>query len=400
MSKTTVKRPLYLNKILPFVDKPLIKVLVGQRRVGKSMLLLQIIDWIRSQDTSADILYINKEDYAFDAIRDYHDLLQYIEQHENKQGKSYIFIDEIQDIEQFEKALRSLYAHEKYDIYCTGSNAHLLSGELATYLSGRHIEITVHALSYQEFLTFHNLDNSSDALLRYIKYGGLPFLINLSNEDSIIYEYLSNVYNTILFKDIIKRHQIRSSHLLERLIDYLCDNLGSLVSAKKISDFLKSQRNNTSPNVILDYLSHLSNAFLVSKAQRYDIKGKKLFEVNDKYYFEDLGLRHAIIGYRQTDIQKILENLVYNQLRISGYHVTVGQLGPLEIDFVAQKSDETLYVQVAYLLTNQNTIDREFGNLLKIPDNHRKIVVSMDEMAGGNVNGIEHLDVKSFLLTL
>ncbi|MBU0727156.1 ATP-binding protein [Patescibacteria group bacterium] len=320
--------------------------------------------------------------------------------HTKKKAKTYLFIDEIQDIQNFEKALRSLKATGKYDIYCTGSNATLLSGELATYLSGRYVEIKVHSLSYLEFLTFHKLKETEESFLKYIKYGGLPYLKHLELTDEVVYDYLRNVNNTILFKDIIARFNIRNVSFLEQLVDYLADNVGSIVSAKKISDFLKSQRINISPNVVLDYLSHLCSTFFIHKVQRTDIRGKKIFEINDKYYFEDLGLRHSIIRYKQTDINKVLENIIYNHLAIAGYDVMVGQLGSKEIDFVCEKGGERTYIQVAYVITDENR-EREFGNLLAIPDNYRKIVISTDSLISDtSFKGVEHVNLRSFIGSL
>lgn len=398
MIKTYIKRKYYLKKIKPFIDKDIIKVIIGQRRVGKSYLLFQIMDAIKEKHKNANIIYINKELNKFEKIKNYQDLLKYVEEKAKPKKKSYIFIDEIQDIEKFEKALRSLNATGKYDIYCTGSNTDLLSGELATYLSGRYIEINVFSLSYLEFLTFHKLKNSPESFLKYLKYGGLPYLIHLELNDEVVYDYLRNVYNTILFKDVVSRYKIRNFAFLENLVWYLADNTGSLVSAKKISDFLKSQRIKISPNIVLDYLSFLAQAFFIFKVPRSSIGGKKIFEINEKYYFEDLGLRHSIVSYKQLDINKILENLVFLHLKIAGYKITVGQLGKKEVDFVCEKKGEKMYVQVAYLITEKNT-EREFGNLLAIKDNYPKIVVSMDEVIGNSkYEGIKHLHVRDFLV--
>ncbi|OQY02191.1 MAG: ATPase [Desulfobacteraceae bacterium 4572_123] len=398
MIKEYITRQHYLDRVRPYIGKDIIKVITGQRRVGKSYLLFQIMDVITASDPGAQIIYINKELYEFDFIDNYRALLEYIKNKAKSKKNRYVFIDEIQDIDQFEKALRSLSAEGGYDIYCTGSNAGLLSGELATYLSGRYVEIKVFCLSYIEFLDFHKLQNNSGTFLKYIKYGGLPYLINLKLEDDIVYDYLKNIYNTILFKDVVKRHRIRNIAFLERLTIYLADNAGSLVSAKKISDFLKSQKTNISPNVVLNYLSHLESAFFILKVRRSEIAGKKIFEIGEKYYFEDLGLRHTIIGYRQADIGKILENLVFLHLKRSGYSITVGRIGEKEIDFACEKEGERLYVQVAYMITDQRVHDREFGNLLRIKDNFTKIVVSMDEMTGGKFKGIKHVNIKDFLV--
>ena len=396
MIKTYIQRPIYLNKIKPFIDKDIIKVIVGQRRVGKSYLLFQIMDEIKKKYKQADVVYINKELNEFNGIKNCQDLLGYIKKNA-KTKKSYIFIDEIQDIERFEKALRSLKAQGKYDIYCTGSNANLLSGELATYLSGRYIEIKVFSLSYQEFLIFHKIKDSQESFLQYIKYGGLPYLINLELKDEVVYDYLKSIYNTILLKDVVARYKIRNVSFLENLASYLADNTGSLVSAKKISDFLKSQKIKISPNIVLDYLSFLVNAFFIFKVSRTDVRGKKFFEINDKYYFKDLGLRHSLIGYKQLDINKVLENLVFLHLQILGYKVAIGQLKDKEVDFVCEKQNKKVYVQVAYLITDENK-DREFGNLLAIQDNYPKVVISADEMVEEEgYKGVKHINIRNFL---
>ncbi len=400
MIKKYIKREKYLKKIIPFMDKDIIKVIIGQRRVGKSYLLFQIMDLIKEKHKKANIIYINKESYDFDAITDYKELIKFIKKNSIlKRKKNYVFIDEIQDIQEFEKALHSLNASGKYDIYCTGSNANLLSGELATHLSGRYIEVRVFALSYPEFLLFHKLKEDKNSFLKYIKYGGLPYLIHLNLEDDIVYDYLLNVYNAILLKDVVSRYKVRNVAFLERLVEYLADNIGSLVSAKKISDFLKSQKINISPNIVLDYLSYLTKSFFVSKSQRVDIQGKKIFEINDKFYFEDLGLRHSINGYKQIDVGKVLENLVFLHLRYLGYKVNVGQLKEKEIDFVCEKQNKKLYIQVAYVITEENK-EREFGNLLSIYDNYPKIVVSSDELINkdSEYKGIKHIGMRNFLI--
>jgi uncharacterized protein len=225
----------------------------------------------------------------------------------------------------------------------------MLSGELATYLSGRYIEIKVYGLSYSEFLTFHQLKDSVASFTRYLKNGGLPYLIHLPNEEHIVYDYLKNIYNTILFKDVVVRNNVRNIPFLENLVKYLCDNTGSLVSSKRISDFLKSQNIKMSTQVVLNYLSYLESAFFIFKVPRADISGKKIFEVGEKYYFEDLGLRNSIIGYKASDINKILENIVYTHLQMAGYTVYIGKTGDKEVDFVCKKAGEKIYIQVSYL---------------------------------------------------
>lgn len=276
MIKKYIKRPSYIDRIRPFMNKDVIKVLVGQRRVGKSYLLFQIMDELIRQGTNkGGILYINKELHEFEPIKDYRDLMDYVEQSSKTRKITALFIDEIQGISQFEKALRDFQATGKYDVYCTGSNADLLSGELATNLSGRYVEIEINSLSYPEFLEFHKLENTENSFLKYIKYGGLPYLVNLDLNDTVVYDYLRSINNTILFKDVVARYNIRNVAFLERLVEYVADNTGSLVSAKKISDFLKLQKTNISPNIVLNYLSYLTNAFLVFKVRRSEIGGKK-----------------------------------------------------------------------------------------------------------------------------
>jgi predicted AAA+ superfamily ATPase len=399
--KEYIKRSTYLDLVKPFIDKDVIKVLIGQRRVGKSYMLFQIMDEIISCHEEPEIIYINKELDDFESIRDYKDLLDYIKAKETSIGRKYIFIDEVQEIEEFEKALRSLQAKGGYDIYCTGSNAKLLSGELATYLSGRYIELKIYSLSFSEFLDFHKLDNNQESLIKFFKYGGLPYLINLKLEEHIVFDYLKNIYAAILFNDVVKRHNVRNINFLENLVRYLADNTGSLVSSKKISDFLKSQRIQISPQLVLDYLSHLESALFIFKAYRADIVGKKIFEIGEKYFFEDLGLRHSIIGYKANDINKIIENAVYQHLKLSGYVVHVGKSGNKEIDFICEKAGKKIYVQVTYLLHDEKTIDREFGNLLEIKDNYPKYVISMDEaMSGSDFKGIEHIHIRDYISKL
>lgn len=375
-------------------------MLVGQRRVGKSYLMLQLMDIIRHQDQKANIIYINKELFEHDTLRDYRDLMKTVNSQTNKEVNNYLFIDEIQDIENFEKAIRSLQAKGEHDIYITGSNAFLLSGELATYLSGRYVEFKIFGLSYIEFLKFHELPDSQEGFFKYLRYGGLPYLININLTDDLVFDYLRNIYAAILFKDIVARHNIRNVSLLENLVSYVADNIGNLLSAKSISDFLKSQKVKVTPNVILSYLSFLEQAFFILKVNREELRGKRIFEIGQKYYLEDLGLRHALLGYRTADIGKILENIVYLHLIIAGYQVRIGKFQNKEIDFVCTRGDEKMYVQVAYLILDEATRKREFGNLELVYDNHPKFVVSLDENASGNIGGIKHVHIREFIKQL
>jgi predicted AAA+ superfamily ATPase len=396
-----IKRPLYINKIKPFIGKSLIKVLTGQRRVGKSYLLIQIRDIIQNESPDTQIIYINKELHEFSAISNSEDLFRYLKENVKENVKVALFIDEVQDIDSFEITLRDLATRGNYDIYCTGSNARLLSGELATYLSGRYIEIKVFGLSYSEYLTFNNLPDEVNSFQNYLKFGGLPYLSNLDNEIQIAFEYLTSIYNTILLKDVIARFKIRNVKFLENLVAFLADNIGNIVSSKKISEYLKSQNINISTQIVIDYLGYLEASFLIFKVKRTGIEGKKIFEIGKKYFFEDTGIRNAIVGYNPNDIHKIMENIVYLHLRMAGYSVTVGVDGKKEVDFIAQKSGEKIYIQVAYMLTNQQTIEREFGNLLEIRDNFPKYVVTMDELSETSTyKGIKRMHIKDFCLSL
>ena len=392
-----IARDNYISKIEPFINQSLIKVLTGQRRVGKSYLLFQLINLISEKNKDSNIIYINLEDLNFDFLKSAKDLHDYVIQQLSSVKPNYLFIDEIQDIEGFEKALRSLALKDNIDIYVTGSNAKMLSGELATVLSGRYIEIKVYSLSYPEFLQFHSLENSDDTLALFMKYGGLPYIRNLPLEDEVIFEYLKNIYNTIIYRDVVSRYNLRNTQFLERLLIFLADNTGSLFSAKKISDFLKSQNTNISSQQVQNYISYLSSAFIIMPARRYDIVGKRAFEIGEKYFFENIGIRNAIVGYKSNDIAKILENSVYNHLLFCGYTVKVGVLNSKEIDFICERNNEKKYIQVAYLLEKEDTVKREFGNLLKIDDNHPKMVVSMDKLAGAGYDGVDHVYIREFL---
>ncbi|WMJ72644.1 ATP-binding protein [Cytophagaceae bacterium ABcell3] len=396
--KTVFHREKYLKAVKPYIGKQLIKVFTGQRRVGKSYLIFQIIEVIKKASEKANIIYINKEELEFDFVKDHMDLYEYVISQKVESAQNYVFIDEIQDISGFEKALRSFVLDESLDLYCTGSNANLLSGEFANFLSGRYIEINVHSLSYQEFLQFHHLKNDEGALKKYLKYGGLPYLIHLPLQDEVVFDYLKNIYTTIIYRDIVERYALRNVRFLEKLTLFLAGNIGSLFSAKKISDFLKSQQVKISTNQVLTYVQYLKNAFIVYEVPRYDVLGKRVFEIGDKYYFENLGIRNALWGFRLEDQGKILENAVYNHLIFLSYQVKVGVLNKEEVDFVAEKAGEILYIQVALRLDEEKTIEMEFGNLLKIQDNYPKYVVTRDGFEGNTYKGIPAISLMEFLL--
>lgn len=394
-----IQRPLYTNKIIPFIGKPVIKVLTGQRRIGKSYVMLQLIEHIKTIDNGANIVYINMELEEFVSIKTHTDLSQYLQDKFTSEKNNYFFIDEVQEVKEFERTLRSLLAKGTCDIYCTGSNANMLSGELATHLSGRYVVFPIHSLSYLEFLQFHQLDSKFESLLLYLRYGGMPFLPHIGLHEDLPYEYLQNVYSTILLKDVVARENIRNVSFLENLVAYLADNTGSLFSASNISKYLKSQKIDLSPQLTINYLRALSNTFFVHKVVRAEVGGLKIFEIGEKYYFEDIGLRNAIAGFNQrADIHKLMENAVYLCLIQQGYRVYVGKLDDKEIDFVGDKHGNKIYVQVCLTLTDENTADREFGNLLRINDNFPKYVVTLNDLLlGKNREGILQLNLIDFL---
>ena len=395
--KKYIKRNNYLKKVEPFIDKELIKVLVGQRRVGKSYMLLQIQDKIKALHPSANLIFINKDLNEYDTIQNYQDLYDYVKSNSVENDANYVLIDEIQYISEFEKALRSFAAEGNYDVYCTGSNADLLSGELSTYLSGRYIEIPVFPLSYNEFLEFHKLDDNRESLDHFLKFGGLPYLRNLSLTEDVVFDYLKNVYQAILFKDVVARFNIRNITFLEKLVQFLANHTGTVFSARNIVNFLKSQKINLSVNTVLDYLKYLQTAFFISKVPKTDMIGKKIFEVGEKYYFTDLGLRNSIAGFSPFELNLIVENTVFNHLIQCGYQVKIGHLNGYEIDFVAEKENERVYLQVALRIESKKTMEREFGNLLALKDNYAKYVITLDEYTGRSYEGILHLPLRSFL---
>lgn len=393
-----IPRPLYMTRVRPFIDQQLIKVFVGQRRVGKSYVMHQVADEIKQSVPHANIIYIDKERLEFSVITNEHTLYQYVCDH--LQGdRNYLFIDEVQDIDHFQLALRSLLNERKCDIYCSGSNARILSGELATYLSGRNVSIHIHALNFTEFLTFYQLEPTRESLRLFLSIGGMPYLVNLPAGRDIAFEYLRNVYSTILLKDVVAHHSIRDVTFLENLCRFLADNVGSLFSVKNISDYLKSQHINKPVTTIQSYLQAMADAFLIYKVQRADVQGLRIFEIGEKYYFEDSGIRSALRNTdMQADINKQMENVVYHELLCRGYQVYVGRQQDKEIDFVALRNEERIYVQVAYLLNSENTIKREFGNLSSIPDNYPKYVVSMDDYpVTSSYPGIRQMHLLDFL---
>jgi predicted AAA+ superfamily ATPase len=395
-----VSRDLYLDKIRPFIGKPLIKVITGIRRSGKSTFLRLLIAELEAVPQNR-ICYINMESLRFENIRSYRELNEYVTaQLDTGHAGNYLFIDEIQEIEQWEKAVVSFLSDGIADIYITGSNAHLLSSEIATILSGRYVEFPVYTLSFREYHRFLGPGDSrpaNDVFLEYLRYGGFPGLHHVDLDDETVFQYLNSLYNTIMLKDVIKRNNIRNITLLENITRFLFDNIGNIFSARKVSDYIKSQNMRIGVETVQNYIGYLQSTFSVFKVQRYDIKGKRILELYEKYYLGDTGLRHALLGYRESDISGVLENIVFLELLRRGFSVHIGKFDDQEIDFIAEKQGEKVYIQVAYLLASEETIDREFGVLQKVNDNYPKLVVSMDDAFGSDHNGIKRLHIIDFL---
>jgi len=394
-----ILRQSYLEKIERYLGKDTIIILTGQRRIGKSYILRLFRDKV-NKDERANIIFIDKEKHEFDDIKTYQDLNAYIDARRDKKKTNYILVDEIQDIEEFEKSVRSYYEEPDIELVITGSNSKMLSSDLSTLIGGRYKEIYIQALSYEEFMLFHQLTDSDDTLAKYIQFGGLPGLVKMGLDEQDAREYQTDVYHTVLLKDVIMRNNIRNVPFLENLVRFLADNAGKIISANSIAKYMKSQGDSVTSTVIITYTKFLCNAYLLHKVNRYDIHGKKLFESNDKYYFEDNGLRNTLAGgSREGAIEKVIENIIYNHLIRLGYEVTVGQLQVGEIDFVCKKpKGQRIYVQASYIIADEATREREFGNLRAIKDNYPKYVISMTPLVGRqDSDGITHLHLRRFL---
>lgn len=398
-----INRRTYIEKIVTRLNKGMMIVLVGQRRVGKSVVLRQLKDQIEQDSPESAIFYINKEWHDFSDIKTGQQLYEVALEKFGDNKSCYLLVDEIQDIENYDEALRSLYSEQRCQIVVTGSNAYLFSSEIATRFAGRYIEIPIYNLSYKEFLELYEFVDSEETLRKYLKVGGLPGLAHFDIDDeSQVRDYLQGVYNTIMMRDVITRENLRNVNFIENLARFVADNIGKLISVSSIARFMKSQSVKVSEPVISSYIRHLCNALIINPVVRYDIRGKKLFEQIYKYYFSDHGLRNLLCDFNlRGSIEKIIENVIYNHLLIWGFKVDVGELRNGEIDFVARRGSQTIYIQATYLLASQETIEREFGNLKKIGDNYPKYVVSMDPIDGAfkEYPGIEHISLREFLTT-
>ena len=394
-------RKTYLDKIEPFIGKPVIKIFSGVRRSGKSTLMKLLIRHLKTTKkvTSQNILYINKESLKFSAIKNSEDLYRYVSQKiKGKNGPIYLFIDEVQMIEQWQLAVNSFLSDDVADIYISGSNSLLLSSELATLLAGRYIEIPVFTLSFSEFCYFTGKKDKKSLFKQFLKYGGFPGLHQMNLRDETVYQYITAIFDSILLKDIVLKNNVRNVNLLEKIVHFVFDNVGNIFSAKKVIDFLKKEFRTVGSETVYNYLKYLEQPFIVYKVKRYDLKGKKYLETNEKYFLADIGIRHALLGYREGDISAILENIIFLELKKRGYRVYIGILDNLEIDFIIEKENSKAYIQVAYLLESKKTVQHEFGVLHKIRDNYPKYVLSMDEYWGHDWNGIRRINIIDFLL--
>ncbi|OBZ33668.1 ATP-binding protein [Megasphaera sp. DISK 18] len=394
-------RDLYLKKIIKLKDQPLIKVLTGMRRAGKSTLLdLWERKLIDDGIAPEHIIHINFEFMLWDDVKDYRALYQLLQEQMAGKEHVYLLLDEIQLVQNWEKAINSIFAEQKADIYVTGSNAKMLSSEIATLLSGRYVLIEVYPLSFREYLDFRpdEKQHIDEAFQQYLQFGGMPVIPGMPQDMNVIQTVLSGIYNTVLMKDIVQRNAVRDPALLEQIVRFLADNIGNPVSTSKISGYLTSQGRKTTPGTVDNYLKMLRDAYIFYRADRYDIKGKLYLKTLEKYYIVDNGLRNALLGFHGGDYGHVLENIVYLELLRRGYEVGVGKLGNLEVDFIASKPTRKVYYQVSASIMDEKTRDRELAPLQQIPDQYEKVVLTMDRTYIKDFNGIRNVNIIDFLL--
>jgi predicted AAA+ superfamily ATPase len=395
-----IERNLYIEQLKPFIDKPQIKILTGIRRCGKStvMKLLQQ-ELLKMGKNKSQIIAANFESFEFSEINSAKKLYDFIKEKITKKQKYYLLLDEIQEVNEWEKAINSFLSDFDVDIYLTGSNSHLLSSELSTYLTGRYVEFQIFTLSYNEFLDFrkHYLPEKPMNFTEYLRFGGFPVIHTADYVDDTAYKVVLDIYSSVILRDTVQRYNIRDIELLERVVKYAFDNIGNTFSGKNVADYFKNQQRKIDVNTVYNYLHALEGAFIFYRVSRYDVKGKEILKTQEKFYLSDISLLYATIGYRDRQISGILENIVFLELKRRGYQIYIGKVDTKEIDFIAEKRNEKIYIQVAYKLDNEQTIEREISVLQSINDNFPKYVITMDEFWKENIDGIKHLHISDFL---
>ncbi len=400
-----IARTTYLEQLREFIDKPQIKIITGIRRSGKSSTLLLLKNELLQKAVAIEqIVYVNLESFTFSELRTAEKLYMYIAEKIQKGRKTYLLLDEIQEVVQWEKAINSLQVDFDVDIYLTGSNSHLLSSELATYLAGRYVEIPVFTLSFAEYLQFRAAyfpqenQEIKQAFRTYLRLGGFPVIHTTNYSEETAYKVIYDIYSSVILRDTVQRYNIRDVELLERVIKYAFDNIGNTFSGKNVADYFKSQQRKIDINTVYNYLNALTGAFILYQTPRYDIKGKEILKTQEKFFLSDVGLLYATMGFKDRNISGVLENLVYLELKRRGYKVFVGKYNDKEIDFVAEKQGDKIYVQVAYKIDNEQTKEREFSVLQNIKNQYPKFVVTMDDFWRESVNGVRHFYISDFLL--
>lgn len=398
-----IVRSTYLEEIKPFIDKPQVKILTGIRRSGKSTVLRLLREELLKNGVHEEqIVFINFESFVYADLLSAKALYQHVKDQLKESQKYYLLLDEIQEVKEWEKAVNSFLVDFNVDVYLTGSNSHLLSSELATYLAGRYVEFPVYTLSYKEFLNFRKVYlpeilNEASLFMEYLRKGGFPVIHTVDYSDESAYKLVYDIYSSVILRDTVQRYKIRDVELLERVVKYAFDNIGNTFSGKNVADYFKSQQRKVDVNTVYNYMNALEGAFILYRVPRYDIKGKEILKTQEKFYVSDIAIVYATMGRRDRMIGGLLENIVFLELKRRGYKVYVGKLDNIAIDFVAERKGQKVYVQVAYKLENEQTIQREFGNLLAINDQYPKFVVTMDDFWKDEIEGVEHLFISDFL---
>lgn len=399
-----IARTAYINQMKPFVNKPFIKVITGIRRSGKSSVLSLLREEFLSKGIANEqIIYINFESFSFSELQNATKLYNFVKTNIFKGKKTYLLLDEIQEVEAWEKCVNSLFIDFDVDIYITGSNSHLLSSELATFIAGRYVEIPVFTLSFTEYLQFQayyfprKKQNMKDAFVSYLRLGGFPVIHTANYSEEIAYKIVQDIYASVILRDTVQRYKIRDVELLERIVRYAFDNIGNTFSGKNVADYFKNQQRKIDINTVYNYLNALEGAFVLYRVPRYDVKGKEILKTQEKFYLGDISLLYATMGYKDRQISGILENIVFLELKRRGYNIFIGKLDTCEIDFIAEKQGKKIYIQVAYKIDNENIVAREFNPLLAIKDQFPKFVVTMDNFWKESVGGVQHLHITDFL---